>query len=242
MDASFQEAQGSIAGYGGMSPLLEVDFTSGVSGDLFRTEGDVVLWSNTSLPYILIDAALWNSSQKIDVVRYMMTDVQPSVDRHFEIFKNRKISSGVYNVTLDISGPEGLIRSETRRCEEESGGFVEGRQQVEYIFVSHDEKTPFIVSDEDLEASVQRKIQANRPDATTVSENRSGPQNGSANEKDGSTNAVSGGLVGSTSSNKYHRPDCRFAVKIKPENRIYFANAEEAERQGYQPCKTCNPT
>lgn len=50
-----------------------------------------------------------------------------------------------------------------------------------------------------------------------------------------------GMLVGSTTSNKYHRPDCRYAVKIRPENRIYFENEEEAKRQGYIPCKACNP-
>lgn len=48
-------------------------------------------------------------------------------------------------------------------------------------------------------------------------------------------------LVGSTSSTKYHRPECRYAVKIRPENRIYFASAEEAENKGYKPCKACNP-
>lgn len=48
-------------------------------------------------------------------------------------------------------------------------------------------------------------------------------------------------FVGSTSSTKYHRPSCRYAVKIRPENRIYFASAEAAENKGYKPCKACNP-
>jgi hypothetical protein len=47
--------------------------------------------------------------------------------------------------------------------------------------------------------------------------------------------------VGSTTSNKYHRLDCRYAVKIKEENRIFFASSEEAEEAGYVPCKVCNP-
>jgi methylphosphotriester-DNA--protein-cysteine methyltransferase len=47
--------------------------------------------------------------------------------------------------------------------------------------------------------------------------------------------------VGSKTSKKYHRPDCRYALKIKPENRIYFAGIEEAQKQGYIPCKTCSP-
>lgn len=47
--------------------------------------------------------------------------------------------------------------------------------------------------------------------------------------------------VGSTTSNKYHRLDCRYAVKIKEENRIPFYSVEEAEEAGYIPCKVCNP-
>jgi len=48
-------------------------------------------------------------------------------------------------------------------------------------------------------------------------------------------------LVASKSSKKYHRPDCRFAQKIKPENLISFSSLEDARREGYLPCKVCNP-
>jgi len=48
-------------------------------------------------------------------------------------------------------------------------------------------------------------------------------------------------FVGSSTSKKYHLPDCRYAQKIKPENRVYFQSAKEAERQGYTPCKSCHP-
>ena len=48
-------------------------------------------------------------------------------------------------------------------------------------------------------------------------------------------------LVGSKSSRKYHHPDCRFAQKIKPENLISFSGVEDAKREGYLPCKFCNP-
>jgi hypothetical protein len=48
-------------------------------------------------------------------------------------------------------------------------------------------------------------------------------------------------LVGSKSSKKYHHPDCRFAQKIKPENLISFSGVEDAKREGYLPCKFCNP-
>lgn len=50
-----------------------------------------------------------------------------------------------------------------------------------------------------------------------------------------------GQLVASSTSKKYHRPDCRYAQKIKPENRVNFRNENEAKSQGYIPCKSCNP-
>jgi len=50
-----------------------------------------------------------------------------------------------------------------------------------------------------------------------------------------------GKYVGSTESNKYHYPTCRYAEKIKEENQIWFDTIEEAEQQGYEPCGVCNP-
>lgn len=47
--------------------------------------------------------------------------------------------------------------------------------------------------------------------------------------------------VGSNESNKYHKVNCRWAKKIKPENLIEFKTKEEAESKGYIPCKVCNP-
>lgn len=53
--------------------------------------------------------------------------------------------------------------------------------------------------------------------------------------------STEGAYVGSVNSNKYHKPNCRWAKKIKPENEIWFASKEEAEEAGYIPCKVCNP-
>ena len=50
-----------------------------------------------------------------------------------------------------------------------------------------------------------------------------------------------GKFMGSITSKKYHHLDCRYALKIKPENRIYFQSIEDAKVQGYLPCKTCSP-
>ncbi len=50
-----------------------------------------------------------------------------------------------------------------------------------------------------------------------------------------------GKFVGSTKSDKYHYPDCRWAKKIKPENEIWFASYEDARSQNYVPCGVCHP-
>jgi len=46
-------------------------------------------------------------------------------------------------------------------------------------------------------------------------------------------------FVASKNSNKYHLAACQFAQKIKPENKVCFASAEEAIKRGYQGAKCC---
>jgi len=47
--------------------------------------------------------------------------------------------------------------------------------------------------------------------------------------------------VGSTESNKYHFPDCKWAQKIAPKRQIWFGSGSEAASAGYEPCGTCSP-
>jgi len=53
--------------------------------------------------------------------------------------------------------------------------------------------------------------------------------------------AVDYKYVGSSKSNKYHYPNCQWALKIKPENLVKFNSAMEALAAGYIPCKVCKP-
>ena len=48
-------------------------------------------------------------------------------------------------------------------------------------------------------------------------------------------------FVGSKKSDVYHYPSCRWAKRIKAENRVYFDTPEEAIAAGYRPCKVCKP-
>jgi len=50
-----------------------------------------------------------------------------------------------------------------------------------------------------------------------------------------------GPVVASKNSDKYHRPSCKWAKRIKPENLIRFESAEAARKKGYKPCKVCKP-
>ncbi len=46
-------------------------------------------------------------------------------------------------------------------------------------------------------------------------------------------------FVANAKSVHFHRPDCTWAKRIKPENRIVFETVEEATSRKYSPCKTC---
>lgn len=47
--------------------------------------------------------------------------------------------------------------------------------------------------------------------------------------------------VGSSESDKYHRPTCRWTSKINDGNLVHFDSVDEAQAAGYEPCGTCNP-
>ena len=47
--------------------------------------------------------------------------------------------------------------------------------------------------------------------------------------------------VGSITSNKYHYPQCKWAVQIIPQKLRTFSSVKEAQEQGYIPCPTCGP-
>jgi len=46
---------------------------------------------------------------------------------------------------------------------------------------------------------------------------------------------------GSINTKVFHRPDCRYAKKIKKNNLKIFKSKSQAEKAGYRPCKVCKP-
>lgn len=47
-------------------------------------------------------------------------------------------------------------------------------------------------------------------------------------------------FVGSKSTKEYHWPVCKWAQSIKPEDRVTFKSAQEAQAAGYVHCKVCS--
>lgn len=57
-------------------------------------------------------------------------------------------------------------------------------------------------------------------------------------EKAGQAKAT---YVASAIREPFHRPECKWAQKISPENLQTFTTREEAIRAGHRPCKVCKP-
>ncbi len=50
-----------------------------------------------------------------------------------------------------------------------------------------------------------------------------------------------GKYVASKNSNKFHKPNCKWAQRIKPENEVWFDSRKDATDKGYIACKVCRP-
>lgn len=48
-------------------------------------------------------------------------------------------------------------------------------------------------------------------------------------------------FVTAKGSKTYHRPDCRIAENIKPENKIFFGAEAATEFKDFKPCQLCKP-
>lgn len=248
---------------------LEVDYDSELSSRLFKAKGNIVLFGNRSLPYLLLNATLLKDGRPLCSTKYMMIEVMSGRDSSFEISKNMRLWPGKYACTLDVLGPEGQMASETRQCRMAEPFFTE----LQPVFKSHpvqdvQEERP--AAEEEVQSVSSGHTEKSEKSSERIEENgvvpsntepsadkdldeglsRKGRGRGSEEASEnqeietsdaGSKASLEGALIGSTTSNKYHLPDCRYAAKIRPENKAYFANEEEAKRQGYLPCKSCNP-
>lgn len=248
-------------------PPLEMDFASRVSSLALCAEGNVILWGDKTLPYLLLNATFWNDGRLEKSTKYMMMEVDPKKEQPFKICKNARAPPGNYTCTLEAWGPDGKLGTETRACEVARASFasqetkageayghltppemdvlLQAQKENPFAFPEAsqpEEKQPAKGPELEKTAQSSEKIASKdvEPDDVAVAsepmeaieENREHME-GAAEEKTG--------LVGSSGSKKYHLPECRYAANIRPENRIYFADEEEARKQGYQPCRVCFP-
>jgi hypothetical protein len=272
---------------------LELDFQPKVSRTSFSLSGDLILWGNTTLPYLMLNATLWGKGLRVEKAGYMLIHVEPGKKYSLDISQNQRIAQGDYDCILEASGPYGKLFSEKRRClatdepaeqdlqyrnPDAEGKSKRGVSEVSKMSASEYEvqnrngnveenrgydansaaksperalrisdsaggakaSTPSknrFVGDED---TVDRDVLLDHVSRnTSIETNRISKPNRGALDNDKAGSAFGGMFVGSSGSNKYHRPDCRFVDKIK--NKIYFKSAEEARKNGKVPCKTCNP-
>lgn len=275
---------------------LDLDFLPEVTGATFHAGGDLVLWGNTTLPYLMLNATLWRRGLLVEKARYMLIQVEPGKKYSFDIFQNRRTAQGEYDCNLEASSPFGSLFSEKRHCLAENEPAVLNLQdrnaadeEKAVQYVSRSSKTRVSVLEvqsqglnqdmnsegngvhgmnSEVDSSGGSKISSGadkggalKPTKNdgTISKDGSGIDVASAqNSQNQGTEVIrttkqnlaavesskteakdDGIFVGSTGSNKYHLPDCRFVAKIK--NKIYFKSAEDARKKGKVPCKSCNP-
>lgn len=114
---------------------------------------------------------------------------------------------------------------------------VQGLNDAGAIIYRTDYNGNIVISTDGNTYSVETERSAPATQITPASQVQSQPQN----QVQSATEPTTGAYVGSSKSNKYHLPTCRYAQKISPENRVWFQTKEEAQAAGYEPCAVCKP-
>lgn len=235
---------------------LQMDYDAELSRNLFRLQGDLLLPGASSLAYILLNASLRQGESPILTTKYLLMQIEPDQEYGFEICKNCRLAAGEYDCTLRVEGPQGVIAEESRKvCLEQSRngprGWSEAEEAALWRMIEEDEREKDEREADEREWDERRENESqeygggeNKSEERSRLEEKSRAlysgdlAKGDRGEVSSQEDAL---LVGSITSKKYHRPNCRYAQKIRPENLISFAGAEDARAQGYLPCKVCSP-
>jgi hypothetical protein len=230
---------------------LQMDYDVELSSNMFRVKGDLIFAGNKQLPYVLVNATLGQGERAIVTTRYLMMQIEPERECSFEICKSCTLSAGEYDCALSVEDSEGVLAEDVRKVslaqgQSGIGGWSEAEEVAFWRMIEEnereedegrgdfgeEEKSGVDASEEDEEREDAGEAKAGaRVESDVMAEDES---SGSAFDEEDL-------FVGSITSKKYHRPDCRYAQKIKPENLISFRSIDDARRQGYIPCKVCNP-
>lgn len=78
-------------------------------------------------------------------------------------------------------------------------------------------------------------------DNTHVSSGTSTSTDTSSSSSGDTSSSGSGTYIGNSNSHKFHYPTCKSVGKMSEKNKVTFSSRDEAIKQGYEPCKNCNP-
>ena len=228
-------------------PRLQMDFDAELRSDLFSVRGNIMLPGNSSLAYLMLNATLCQGKKEQFNTKYLLMQIEPNRDYSFEITKNVKIPAGEYDCTLEAKGPQGVLAQESRKVSLVSGQKPVFEQVPWPVELEEEISRQKNEEEREKEESDPQKEISNDASKKKVPAVKASKESGSTSGG-GSLRASSilpkdakAAFMGSITSKKYHRLDCRYALKIKPENRIYFQSVEDAKGQGYLPCKSCSP-
>ncbi|MFC1634564.1 Ada metal-binding domain-containing protein [Planctomycetota bacterium] len=82
---------------------------------------------------------------------------------------------------------------------------------------------------------------ANPPGQSILDTKTSEASSQNPTETDTRSPSVGHGYVASNSSDIFHKPECRWAKNISPENLVTYKSREQAVKAGKRPCKWCKP-
>ncbi len=113
------------------------------------------------------------------------------------------------------------------------GGFLLGRdQRSDPLVITLPAASCAPVSTAD---STNEALPVKNPiSAASLSQNAAQSARNASPGDAGGSNNESCAFVGSKNSDKYHLPKCSWAKRIKPENRVCFTSAADAEAKGYK--------
>lgn len=229
---------------------LALNFDSSIGPTSFRTWGTFVFQGDSSLSYLTINATLWKDALLVDHTKYMVIGVEPGHEYNFDISDNCFLEyDNGYSCVLEMQGPYDSVKSDRQWCQvvQVDSGLVtwDDNWQKNHEAQSSDSTTLSASKMASPSTYDERSIKLFAGDANSgalkepydLEEPISSVKRSSSlgREDQGKT------YVGSVNSDKYHWPDCRYALNIKSENRIWFTDAEDARLQGYVPCKVCKP-
>lgn len=228
---------------------LQMDYDVELSSDLFRVKGNLLFAGNKQLPYVFINATLGQGQSAIITTRYLMMQIEPERECGFEICKSCSLSAGEYDCALSVEASEGILAEDVRKVslaqgKSGIGGWSEAEEAAFWRMIEENEreedKGRGNFGEEETSGEGASEEDEEREDAGEAKAGARVESDAMA-EADRPASEEEDLLVGSITSKKYHRPDCRYAQKIKPENLISFSSIDEARTQGYIPCKVCNP-